>query len=311
MGSAANRSSLVTPVSTSMASNPTVSVVICTCYRPVLLRKCLEAMASLEPGPDEILVVDNTAGDAETEAVSWELGARYIVESNPGLSRARNRGLKESKSEIVAYVDDDSMPDVLWLRLLLEPFSDPRVAVATGRVHVPESGPVERIEIAPFTLNNQAPQWFEIATFGGLGLGSNMAVRKSASEGRKLFEERLGRGAPFQIGEENYAFALLLSRGYSAAHVPAAIVFHPPLSRGSVAQEACNSFTYFLLLFSEFPANRGDLLRFLFRRLRKKPLTWVREPQGPGEIVSSGWRVKLKAVFKGAILFLRTRKPRD
>jgi glycosyltransferase involved in cell wall biosynthesis len=277
----------------------------------VLLRKCLEAIVRLDPGADEILVVDNTAGDAKAEAVSRELGARYIVEASPGLSRARNRGLKESKSEIVAYVDDDAMPDVAWLGLLLEPFADPRVAAATGRIHITGYGPVGRMQDAPRVLNNKVPQWFEIATFGGLGLGSNMALRKTASGGRKLFDERLGRGAPFQSGEEYYAFALLLSQSYSAVYVPTAIVYHPPLSRRSVEQEACNCFTYWLLLFAEFPRNRGDLLRFLFRRLRRKPLTWARDPQGPGEIIGSGWRVKLKAALMGAILFLRTRKPRD
>ena len=56
-----------------------------------------------------------------------------------GLSRARNRGLSESKSEIVAYLDDDALPDERWLDFLLEPFADPRVGAVTGRTILPEA----------------------------------------------------------------------------------------------------------------------------------------------------------------------------
>jgi hypothetical protein len=51
-----------------------------------------------------------------------------------------------------------------------------------------------------------------------------------------------------------------------------------------------------------------DLLRFLFKRLRRQPLTWPRNPQPPGELITSGWRVYLRAGIKGTLLFLRSRK---
>lgn len=287
----------------------TVTVVVCTTNRSALLRKCLKAVSQLTPAANEVLVVDNTAGDRETELVAQEFDARYTVETIPGLSRARNRGLAGSNSEIVAYLDDDAVPDEHWLGYLLEPFAEPGVAAVTGRIITPQSNPDDRMQEPPRSLCNKDPQWFEIATFGGLGLGSNMALRKAATTGQKVFDERLGRGAPFQIAEENYAFALLLSQGYSAVYMPAAIVFHPPLRHSSIEQEARNRVTYFLLLFSEFPSCRLDLLRFLFRRLRRKPLTWPRDPQAPGEVITSGWRMHLKAGVTGALLFLRTRKP--
>ena len=72
-------------------SERTVTVVICTRNRPADLQRCLEAIAHLERGPDEVIVVDNTSGDKETEAVARDFGAVYIVESAVGLSRARNR----------------------------------------------------------------------------------------------------------------------------------------------------------------------------------------------------------------------------
>ena len=75
-----------------------------------------------------------------------------------------------------------------------------------------------------------------------------------------------------------------------------------------IEREARNSFAYWLLLVAEFPGQRLNLLRFLFRRLCGKALEWPRNPQQPGEIVSSRRSVLLPAAIKGLGLFLRTPK---
>ena len=289
----------------------TATVVICTRNRPALLRKCLESIAHLERTPDEVIVVDNTSGDKEAEVVAREFAAIYTVEPIPGASRARNRGLVESHSEVVAYLDDDATSDVHWLGYVLGPFKDPQVAVVVGTVVTPQSPAESGSRQAGRFLTNRDSRWFEIAAFGGLGTECNMALRRKACAGQRVFDERLGRGAPFQIAEGNYAFALLLLRGYTAVYLPDAIVFHPSLKPLEIAQEARNRVAYWMLLFSEFPSHRLDLLRFLFRRMRRKPLTWSRDAPDPGEIVSSGWRVLLAASVSAALLFFRTKKPRD
>jgi glycosyltransferase involved in cell wall biosynthesis len=257
-----------------------------------------------------VLVVDNSPGDKDTENVAREYSVRYVVEPRQGLSRARNRGLAESSSDIIAYVDDDAAPEPDWLGIILSPFEDEKVAVSTGRVITPESHSDKSDHENVRILSSKDPKWFEIATFGGLGLGGNMALRKTACSGLHVFDERLGRGAPLHIGEETYAYARLLSRGYSAVYVPSAVVFHPSLRRDSLEVEARNSIAYWLLLFSEFPDRRADLLRFVFRRLRRQRLSWPRQNQEPGEIITSSWRLKLKAGISGTLLFLQTRKPK-
>lgn len=286
----------------------TVAVVICTRNRPGLLRECLRGVALQDSRPDQVLVVDNTEGNKETEEAARQFGARYTIEPIQGLSRARNRGLAECDTDIVAFLDDDAIPAADWLGLLMEPFADDKTAASTGRVVTPTSSGSKPPE-SRRTLSKKDPHWFEIATFGGMGVGLNMALRRSACADWTVFDERLGRGAPFHIGEETYAFARLLQRGYSAVYIPSAIVFHPPLRRDPVEMGARYSFAYWLLLFSAFPTERLSLLRFIVRRLRRKPLDWPRDPQEPGEIVTSGWRVLAKASLKGLWLFLRTPKP--
>lgn len=289
-------------------SELTATIVICTRNRPILLRKCLEGIAHLDRSPDEVIVVDNTSGDEETKAVAREFAAVYTFEPVQGLSRARNRGMSESNSDIVAYLDDDAVPDEHWLGNLLEPFKDQKVAAAAGRIVTPQSPSENSTSQVARSLSNKDPKWFEIATFGGFGLGSNMAIRKQACGGQRVFDERLGRGAPFQIAEENYALAFLISHGYTAVYLPDAIVFHPTLRPLEIAPEARNRIAYWMLLFAEFPDRRLDLLRFLFRRMRRKPLTWSRDAPDPGEIASSGWRVLLAASLSAVPLFFRTRK---
>lgn len=285
----------------------TVSVVVCTRNRPGDLTACLDAISRLNPSPDDILVIDNSDGDPAAERAAREHGARYVVERAIGLSRARNRALAESSSEIVAFIDDDAQPSEDWLEQILAPFADPQMAMVSGEV---ESAGIRRDRTLPVrTLGASDPQWFEIATFGGIGPGTGMALRKSACSGWKGFDVRLGRGAPFHIAEEHHAAAALVNLGHRVAVAPAAIVHHPfkPLDGQHLAREAACSFAYWLLLLSEFPGRRLDLIRFLIRRLRGKPLTWPRDPQVPGQIVSSRWMFRIKAGFAGTLLYLRSR----
>lgn len=257
-----------------------------------------------------MIVVDNTAGDEGTEAVAREFDATYVVEPVRGVSRARNRGMSESNSEIVAYVDDDVTFDVQWLGQILGPFSDPQVAVVAGRVVTPQSATESSARQTVRYLNNEDPDWFEAITFGGFLFESNMAFRRKACNGHIVFDERLGRGAPFEIGEGQFALAYLLTRGYTAVYLDYAVVCHGPFKFDEVKREARNRVALWMLLFSEFPGRRFYLLRFLLRRIRRKPLTWPRDAADPGEIITSGWQVLLAASFRGALLFFRTRKPK-
>ena len=284
----------------------TAAVVICTRYHPQLLRDCLQGVARLDPSPDEVIVVDNTAGDWETECVAREVGAQYIIEPAPGLSRARNRALRETSADIVAYLDDDAVPDKRWLRLILEPFADPHVAVVTGETVSFESD-TDNHRDSIRTLSKKDSLWFQTATFGGLGIGANMALRKGISEDWKGFDVRLGRGAPFiKGGEEHYAIARLVSFGFTAVHTPAAIVSHP-LRAMNVQEEASNAIAYWWFLFFESPGHRMELINFLLTRLRHKPVKWRVKPI-LGPVITSGWKVRIKAALTGTMLYLRLRK---
>lgn len=301
----ANHGSSVLLSDSSASPRPTTTIIVCTRQRNDALAQCLEAISRLQPGPDALVVVDNSKGDEETRQIALQYGARYLLEPVPGLSRARNRGWAEAQSDIVAYVDDDAVVGSHWLEALLKPFSDLQVAVVTGETVGSPDQVEENRNVPTRYVSKEDPMWFEMATFGGLGFGTNMAMRRNSCPNSHPFDERLGRGAPIYIAEESYAFATLLARGYRAAHVYEATVVHPE-KPFKVEEAAAASLAYWLTLFADFPAHRLDLLRFLGKRLFRKKLSWPRSPTEPGDIISSNWRTYVKAALTGVLLFLRS-----
>jgi len=100
---------------------PWTSPAVCTRDRPEDLANCLAALErTLWDPAQEIVVVDScSASDATRDVVARFPRARYVREDRPGLDIARNRALRESRSEIVAFTDDDAVAEPDWLRVPL------------------------------------------------------------------------------------------------------------------------------------------------------------------------------------------------
>ena len=106
---------------------PSVTVAVCTRDRAADLSRCLEALDALAPAADEIIVVDNGSRDPAVRAVvAVHPRARYVLEPEAGLDRARNRAIAEASSDIVAFTDDDVVVDVAWVGALRRALADDR-----------------------------------------------------------------------------------------------------------------------------------------------------------------------------------------
>src|SRR5690606_5027026 len=89
----------------------------------------------------EIIIVNNNSTD-NTESVCKSfmtnqsgLDVKYVVETNRGLSFARNRGIAESKYDIITYIDDDAYAKPDFLELIFEHFKTyPDTAGLGGKV---------------------------------------------------------------------------------------------------------------------------------------------------------------------------------
>ena len=97
---------------------PKASVVVCTYNGAATIGDCVRALRALDYPDAELIVVDDGSTDNAGELAA-ELGARVIRTENRGLSAARNTGTAAAGGEIVAFCDDDCMPDRHWLRHLV------------------------------------------------------------------------------------------------------------------------------------------------------------------------------------------------
>ena len=213
---------------------PKATIAICTRNRTEDLQRCLEILMQLPDDGQEILVIDNCPSTDETQhLVAHFSNVRYIREPRAGLNIARNRALQEASHEIVAFIDDDAVPDRLWLRNLVRNFSSPLVLCVTGMT-MPlelETEAQEAFEkYSPFSKGfkkvvHSASSRNPLST-GQVGAGANMAFRKDVLRLAGLFDEALDAGTPTESGGDHEYFARILLRGYHIVYEPEALNWH-------------------------------------------------------------------------------------
>jgi glycosyltransferase involved in cell wall biosynthesis len=151
---------------TGEAQPPFVSVVVPVLNREDTISRCLASVlrGSYPQDRREIVVVDNGSSDHTLEVVAKH-PVRLVVERRRGLSQARNRGIDESRGEILAFTDSDCYVATDWLAGLTAGLRDD-VAAGTGDVvpYLPAT-PVERYSARrkPHTnrwVEGQAAPWF-------------------------------------------------------------------------------------------------------------------------------------------------------
>jgi GT2 family glycosyltransferase len=215
-----------------------VSVVICTRNRAQSLKNCLTALERQQSKPAEIIVVDNASATRETEKVCSEFrNVKYIREDRAGLDIARNTGARASVSSIVAYTDDDTLPDPNWVYRIHESFQKKDVAAITGLVLAGSlrteaevifekywpfnRGFVHKLYDQTFfndKLPSGPPVW-------KIGAGANMAFKREIFEDVGYFDERLDVGAAGCSGDSELWYRIL-ANGFSIMYNPLAIVSH-------------------------------------------------------------------------------------
>jgi glycosyltransferase involved in cell wall biosynthesis len=304
-----------------MRDAPTCSVVVCTRHRADRLAACLDGIARIDGPSFEVIVVDNTTGEAAVRELALAAGARYVIEPNVGLSRARNVGARAARGSIVAFIDDDATPARDWLARHVTALADATLSATTGRVvpSSPETPPAraylaagaEDLGEEPFRVDRHTPSWFEMANFGGVGVGPNMAVRRSVFARGWGFREDLGpqNGLP---GEEHYAFFSLIRDGHAIAYVADSVVHHdPPATMAGLErrkrQIAHGSAAYLVMLLVEEPGFRRATLRYAWGAVSGGRRSW-RRTQSREPLVS---RAQLaRAVVSGPFAYLRWRMRR-
>lgn len=237
-----------------------VSVVVPTYRRPALLRRCLAALCAqdFDPATYEIIVVDDAPCATTRELVErWPAARhgqtlphlRYIATTGArGPAAARNTGWRIARGTIIAFTDDDCIPEPSWLQSGEAAFVDDVVGVS-GQVRVPLSDTPTDYEYTSAALER-----CEFVT-------ANCFYRRAALIATGGFDERFT--IPWR--EDSDLFFTLLEQQSRLVYAPAAVVVHPvrPARWGVSLPEQYKSM-FNALLYKKHPA--------LYRR-RLPPVT--------------------------------------
>ena len=88
----------------------TVSVVIPTLNRCLLLKRAIDSVLNQSVSPNEVIVIDNGSSDETINMISNNYpDIIFLTEEKIGVSASRNQGIKKSNSEWVAFLDSDDV----------------------------------------------------------------------------------------------------------------------------------------------------------------------------------------------------------
>ena len=196
-----------------------ISVIIPHLNQEQYLRIGLEALHAQQnyTAEIEIIVVDNGSNQLPSSTCSAWPDVRLISEPMPGPGPARNRGIKEARGNILAFIDADCRADSNWLAAIEKAFADGQTHIIGGDVRVgyKSSRPtfLEPYESIYSYRNNEHIQ----EGFSGTG---NLATLPSVVRS-------VGPFAGIDVAEDRDWGLRAGAAGYRIRYVPEMIVFHP------------------------------------------------------------------------------------
>jgi cellulose synthase/poly-beta-1,6-N-acetylglucosamine synthase-like glycosyltransferase len=180
------------------------------------------------PEQTEFLLVDNNSQDNTANLLKEQIekyqaqgkNCKYLSENQVQSSyAARNKGIKMSQGEILAFTDADCRPQPDWLVNLIKPFVNPQVSIVAGEVEglagnslLEQYGNLYKTLSQKYTLEHP---------FAAYGQTANLAIRKDALHLVGLFRPYLTTG-----GDADICWRILKEIESEIIFAPSAIVFH-------------------------------------------------------------------------------------
>jgi glycosyltransferase involved in cell wall biosynthesis len=259
----------------------TFSVIIPTLKRPQPLLETLTSIASCEPAPIEVIVVDGDL-DSESGAEPTERRFDYPItwlRSEKSTTKQRNLGIDNAQGDVVVFLDDDVRVPANALAVLESAFRDPGVVAVTGRINEPG---LKRLGAMNSKIRRLLFGGGREGTFTRFGYprylldldrqidvefmrGCFMATRRELAA-RVRFDERMGG---YALAEDE-DFSYRLSRLGRLVYRPDIVIEHRKLGFRSYDARAfgrlvvCNRAYFFRKNFRQTPLARAQFAGFLF-----------------------------------------------
>ena len=208
---------------------PSFDLVVATVDRTVELDRLLASLECQTHRLFRVVLVDQNDDDRLSSVLAQHPGVDVLhVRSERGLSRARNRALRDLRAEVVGFPDDDcSYADDLLERVAETLSAEPTLEGLTGRVVTPDGTASSswKSDSAILTDDNL---WNRAAS-GAIFLRRELLATVGP------FDERLGLGSGMtsSSGEEVDLLIRAVRSGARIAYDPALTVLHDEVSLDS------------------------------------------------------------------------------
>lgn len=118
--------------------SPVISVIIPTYNAAKFIRDAIQCVLDQDYPSVEIIVIDDGSTDNTEEIIqSIDADIRYYKQDNNGAASARNRGIKDASSHLIAFLDVDDLWPENNLRVLVdELMDDPELQVVHGHAQL-------------------------------------------------------------------------------------------------------------------------------------------------------------------------------
>jgi glycosyltransferase involved in cell wall biosynthesis len=177
----------------------------------------------------EVIVVDDGSSDNTSEFLGRfaadhpDMALRWVrSEARVGANPSRNRGVRESRGEFVAFVDDDCIAAPDWLERLMSGFVADNVAAVTGRVDDPEPANIYELTLKGTHRVHGCVRATRL-------VAGNMCVRRDLLLEYGLDEDRAKVSSDVAVsgrGDEEGLYLMLKAAGYEQRVVHDAAVLH-------------------------------------------------------------------------------------
>lgn len=198
-----------------MTSNPKVSIIIPVYNGERYVAQAIQSALAQTYKNIEIIVVNDGSTDSSYEKTKPYLPfVKYIFQENQGVAAARNKAIKNSSGEFIAFLDQDD----LWLPEKLELQVDyllrnPDVGLVHSNMsYINEEGqPTERDSVFPFPTNLSGSCFPELFIRNQIAI-LTVLLRRDCLDKVGLFNEQFS-------GVDDYDLLLRVSRYYPVGYI--------------------------------------------------------------------------------------------
>jgi len=232
----------------------------------------------------EILVVDNGSTD-RTAKIIKSFPIRYLCETRRGISYARNRGIEESRGDILAFTDSDCMVTTMWLRELVQGFQKERIGGMEGEtVDYPPVTPVEH-----YTARRRSFS-YKMRLASPL---SPYVITANAAFRREVFDHIGGFDPRFPSGEDvDFSWRFFQETDFELGYNPRAVVFHR--HRSTVRD-----------FFSQHVRTGRGIAHLRTKYPERLPWSWQKEIQAWGAVAVFAWMACRAAIRHRSLNYKR------